>query len=578
LVSIGDYLRLARRYAALLICVPLGLGVAGLLSARSQAKVYRSTSQVLLRPNDPNERIGTSGATGTEILNADRIVQAQADIAKGPTVRTAAAAKLGTVTEQDLKSRLVVSPATNSNILSISADDTDAQRAATLANAVAAAFIENRRLSAVTGLESAIADLDEKVAESQHQITELAKTQSDPSRAAQLDTAQLQYRSLSDRRLQLAVDKDLKKGEAELIASAAPADQPISPKPARTAALAAILGLLGIAGAILLKDRLDTRLRSREDAEEISGLATLAEVPFDRAADKGVLRIAAEDDPDGLVAEAIRSLRVSLRFLGLEEPVKVILVTSALPGDGKSTVSANLAHSYAESGARTLLVSADLRRPQVEKMSAVSSERGLVELFDEMASAHEQSRQDRNSRVRERVLIGAAAITHYCHNDVPNLWVLPAGQRVANPVEILGSAVAKEFFARAAEDFDAVIIDSPPVLAVADAVVLSQFVDGVLVVTSIRKTQRPALRRAVEVLRNGQANVLGLVLNRVGGTSGYGYDYGSGYGQAYAYGPWCLRSTTNRPAPIRHGFRTPRRLSLPHPAYLLWLTWTLSTC
>jgi polysaccharide biosynthesis transport protein len=533
-VSISDYLRLARRYLVILICAPLALGGAGLLSARSQAKVYRSTAQVLLRPNDPNERVGTSGATGTEILNADRIVQAQADIAKGPTVRKAAATKLGTVTEQELQKTLVVSPATNSNILSISADDVDSDRAAVLANAVAAAFIENRRLSAVTGLESAIADLDGKVAESQRQISELAKGQSDPSKAAQLDTAQLQYRSLSDRRLQLAVDKDLKKGEAELIAPASPADQPISPKPARSALLGAVLGLLIVAGAVLLKDRLDTRLRSREDAEETSGLATLAEVPFDRDADKGALRIAAEDDPDGLVAEAIRSLRVSLRFLGLEEPVKVILVTSALPGDGKSTVSANLAHSYAESGARTLLVSADLRRPQMEKLSAVSAERGLVELLDEMASAREQGRQDRNPRVRERVLVGAAGITNYCNNEVPNLWMLPAGQRMANPVEILGSAVAKEFFDRAAQDFDIVIIDSPPVLAVADAVVLSQFVDGVLVVTSLRKTQRPALARAIEVLRNGQANVLGLVLNRVGGTSGYGYGYG--YGQAYGYG------------------------------------------
>ena len=170
-------------------------------------------------------------------------------------------------------------------------------------------------------------------------------------------------------------------------------------------------------------------------------------------------------------------------------------------------------------------------------MSALSSERGLVELFDEMASAREQVRPERGSRGRtDRVLIGAAAILNYCHNDAPNLWVLPAGQRVANPVEILGSAVAKEFFSRAAQDFDVVIVDSPPVLAVADAVVLSQFVDGVVVVTSLRKTQRPALARAMEVLRNGQANVLGLVLNRVGGTSGYGYGYGNGYGQQYGYG------------------------------------------
>jgi polysaccharide biosynthesis transport protein len=531
-VSISDYLRLARRYLVILVLVPVVFGAAGLLSARSQAKVYRSVAQVLLRPNDPNERGGTSGATGTEILNADRIVQAQANIARGPNVRKAAVEKLGSVTQQELQKVVVVSPAANSNILSISADDPDPARAALLANAVAAAFIENRRLSAVTGLESVINDLDEKIAELERQISELAKSPADLSKAAQLDTARAQSASLSERRLLLAVDKNLKKGEAELIASAAPTDQPISPTPARTAAIAAVFGLLAASGAVLLKDRLDTRLRSREDAEDTSGLATLAEVPFDRASDKGALRVAAEEDPDGLVAEAIRSLRVSLRFLGLEHPVKVILVTSALPGDGKSTVSANLGHSYAESGARTLLVSADLRNPQLDKLSAASSDRGLVELFDEMASAREQGR---NSRGRgERLLIGSAAIEHYCQNDVPNLWVLPAGQRVANPIEILGSAVAKEFFDRAAQDFDVIIIDSPPVLAVADAVVLSQFVDGVLVVTSIRKTQRPALARAVEVLRNGQANVLGLVLNRVGGTTGYGY--GAGYGQTYGYG------------------------------------------
>jgi polysaccharide biosynthesis transport protein len=534
-VSFGDYLQLARRYVIALICIPLVFGVAGLLSARSQAKIFRSTAQVLLRPNDPNERVG-SGATGTEILNADRIVQAQAHIARGPGVRKAAAANLGSITEGELANALSVSPATNSNILSISANDIDPARAATLANAVAAAFIENRRLAAVDGLESAIADLDQKITESERQISDLGKFQDEPSKAAQLATAQAQYRSLSDRRLSLAVDKDLKKGEAELIASASASQVPVSPKPARTAALAVAMGLLVVGGAILLKDRLDTRLRSREDAEATSGLSTLAEVPFDRAADKGALRVAAEDDPDGLVAEAIRSLRVSLRFLGLESPVKVVLVTSALPSDGKSTVAANLAHSYAESGVRTLLVSADLRRPKVEKLASISTGSGLVELLDEMASARVSQRQDRISRGREeRLLIGAAGITSYCNDDAPNLWVLPAGQRVANPVEILGSAVAKEFFVRASLDFDAVIVDSPPVLAVADAVVLSQFVDGVVVVTSLGKTQRAALGRSVEVLRNGQANLLGLVLNRVGGNQGYGYG-NYGYGQKYAYG------------------------------------------
>jgi uncharacterized protein involved in exopolysaccharide biosynthesis len=262
-MSFSDYLRLARRYVLVLVCLPLVTGVAGFASARSQAMVYRSTAQVLLRPNDPNERVGTSGATGTEIQNADRIVQAQASIARGPDVRRAAATALGSVTEQELERVLTVSPATNSNILSISADDVDPARAASLANSIAKSFIENRRLAAVTGLEAAIQDLDEKVADARRQIVELGKVGADPTRAAELATVQAQYGQLSDRRLQLAVDKNLKRGEAELIASASPPITPVSPKPARTAALTAVLGLLTVSGAILLKDRLDTRLRSR---------------------------------------------------------------------------------------------------------------------------------------------------------------------------------------------------------------------------------------------------------------------------------------------------------------------------
>ena len=533
-MELHEYLRLARRHLIVLLAIPAVLATLGYLMANSQARIYRATSQVLLRPNDPNERAG-SVSSGTEILNADRIVQAQANIARGPTVRAQAAARLGNISDLELRNVVTVTPAGNANILSISADDLQPVRAAEIANGVAAAFIENRRVAAVGGLETVIADLDSKILQSQAEIERLGKLPSDPANTAGISTAESQYRSLSDQRLQLSIDKNLKRGEAELIASASPSSGPISPTPKRSAVLAAMVGLMLVAGLILLRDRLDTRLRTREEAEGISGLSTLAEIPFDRLADKGDLRIAAEEEPNGVVAESIRSLRVSLRFLGLERPLKLILVTSALPGDGKSTTSINLAHSYAEAGSRTLLVSADLRRPRLEQMSSADNDRGLVELLDELAEDATRKRQEtatRGSYARtERRVIGSAYLTSWCHQETENLWLLPAGQRVANPVEILGSAVSKDFFARAAEDFDVVILDSPPVLAVADAVVLSQFVDGVIIVTSIQKTHRDALARAVEVLRNGNPNILGLVLNRVRTEGGYGY---GGYGNAYA--------------------------------------------
>jgi polysaccharide biosynthesis transport protein len=551
----SDYVRLAKRSLGLLIVVPLALATAGFLTARGQAKVYQATAEVLLRPNDPNERVGTSGGTGTEILYADRIVQAQANIARGASVRDAAAAALGGATALQLEHVVTVTPASDSNILSISAKDVDPQRATVIANAIASAFLENRRMAAVEPLKSAIQDLDEKIAETQRQIAQLGKVLGDPSAAAELDTAQGQYRSLSDRRLLLAVDKDLKRGEAELISTATNPLEPISPKPVRTAVLAAFLGLIAVAGGIVLKDRLDTRLRSRDDAEATAGLATLAELPFDRIAAGVELRVSAAEDPEGLAAEAIRSLRVSLRFLGVDDPVRLVLVTSALKGDGKSTVSANLAYSYAESGARTLLVSADLRRGPIGPEPSVWSGRGLVDLFEDMAKARELAAMDRILWARgDRVLQGSANIADYCQNETPNLWTLPAGRALVNPVEILGSGIAKDFFDRAAKDFDIVIIDSPPLLAVADAIVLSQFVDGVVVVTSLHRTPRPALARAMEVLRSGQATLLGLVVNRVD-VSGTGYGYGSkyAYGTAPAPSGWAAvgayaRKLTNRRA------------------------------
>jgi Mrp family chromosome partitioning ATPase/capsular polysaccharide biosynthesis protein len=525
-VSIGDYVKLARRHFFILLFVPVLFAAVGFFVSNSEARVYRSSAQVLLRPNDPNERVGTS-ATGTEIQNADRIVKAQASIARGPVVRKQTAAALGNVSEREIQDSITVTPSTDSNVLNISADDISPTRASEIANAVSVAFIENRRLSAIAGLDAAISDLNKRLAEVDQNLNRLNKNPSDPISASQILTYQAQAQSLSDRRLGLSIDKELKRGESELIATAPVPVTPISPVPVRNAILAGAIGLMVASGFVVLKDRLDTRLRSREEAEDLSGLSTLAEIPVDRVSENSVGRVAAEDDPDGAVAEAIRSLRVSLRFLGLEQPVKVVLVTSALPGDGKSTVSTNLAYSFAESGARTLLVSADLRRPQVEHLVSASTDRGLVELLGEMAEARQHERGSsalRTPRARpDRMLIGAAAIESWCHQDTPNLFVLPAGRRIANPVEILGSAVAKEFFERAAEDFDVVIVDSPPVLAVADAIVLSQFADGVLVVTSLQKTQRDALSRTLEILRNRQTNLLGLVLNRVRSESSYGY-------------------------------------------------------
>jgi Mrp family chromosome partitioning ATPase/capsular polysaccharide biosynthesis protein len=548
-VELHDYLALVRRYLIALIAVPLVIAALAYVQSSRKPDQFTATAIVLLRPNDPNERLGTSSEGGTEQFNADRFVRAQANVVRGPDVVAAAAAFLGDRNSKEVAGSLTVSPAVDSNILRISATTESPEDAQSTANAVSDAFIENRRKSSVKGLERALENINVKIDEAAAELEKVGSTSNDPTSDAELASAQEQFAALSKQRVELEIDLDLKRGEAELIAPAELPIAPVSPKPVRSATLAWFAALAACFGAALLRDRLDFRLRSREEAESLTGLATLAEIPLDRGSIKDSTRLAASDEPDGIVAEAVRSLRVSLRFQGLDKPLNVVLITSATPGDGKSTLAGNLAVSYAQSGLRTLLVSADLRRPRVERLTEATKEQGFTELLTEMAVLRErtivESRRRssratestdgvRETRARGRVATGVSEqgsieIAAWCHQDTPNLYVLGAGKPVSSPVEILSSAVAHDFFELARRDFEMVIIDTPPVVLVSDPIVLAQHADGVILVASVRKTTRPMLQRASELLEASQVRVVGLVMNRMTKDGGgyYGTYYGS---------------------------------------------------
>ena len=560
-VELRGYLNLARRHIWWLIVVPIFAATGVYFLSRAETPQYVATAQVLLRPNDPSERLGTSSGTSSEInsaASADRYVKAQANIAKSPAVRAAAAREVAGTTEGLVKEALSVTAALDSSILRISAKSSSPDLAQAIANSVSTAYIENRRLAAVAGLERAIKDLDKNLAALSSDIVQLSANTPSTRNDAQLETARSQLQTLSDKRQGLAIDANLKRGESELIETADRPSKPVSPTPVKTSLLAAFAALFLVAGATVLRDRLDVGLRTRQEAEGLTGLTTLAELPVDRELSKGGRDVDAIKGTNALISEAVRSLRVSLRFLALERPLRSILVTSAVPGDGKSTLSINLAASYALAGVRTLLVSADLRRPQVERMANASREEGLVETLSALAMQVEYNESIANSRrtTRRRKTDDAAfdtdlneflAVEHQptprrvskprkveiiglARHDIDNLWILPAGQPVASPVEILGSPVMKDFFALALESFDMIIVDSPPVVPVSDSLVLSQFVDGVVFVTSVRKTPRQMLQRGVELLQASSAPLLGLVVNRTP------LDNGGYYGGYYGYG------------------------------------------
>ena len=567
-MELSDYLQLAKRNWKVLVALPLLLALGAFLNSNRSPKQYSSTATVLLKPNDPNERFGSATGSATETIQAARIVESLASVADGPVVAEAAATLLGDgSTASQIQSASNVSTSTSSNIMKIKTTTNSPERSAAIANAIAKSYIDNRRKSSVSGLDKAIKDLEKNVTDLKVNLVTLGGQPAGAARDTELTTTQDTFRDLSQKLQSLKIDRGLKQGEAEIVGDAKASKSPISPKPVRSAIAGLVAGLVLAAGVALLRDRLDLRLRSRDEAEELTKLPTLAEIPIDRRMSKDPFHIAALEYPDGLLAEAVRSLRVSMRFISLEQQLRVLLVTSATPGDGKSTVATNLAASYAVSGARTLLISADLRRPRVDDITNSKGASGLVEILTGIAE-EEERRQQRARRasappraggrgkatespvdnypapVRRRrpaatddLDLGVSTSTsasstgsavepavprqieigNYCYVDGQNnnLWVLPAGQPVANPVEILGSPVAKDFFAAARDQFDMVIVDSPPVLPVSDSLVMSSMVDGVLFVASLRMTNYKHVARGVERLQSAQANVIGLVLNRV---------------------------------------------------------------
>ncbi|HID89784.1 MAG TPA: polysaccharide biosynthesis tyrosine autokinase [Anaerolineae bacterium] len=196
-------------------------------------------------------------------------------------------------------------------------------------------------------------------------------------------------------------------------------------------------------------------------------------------------------DPRSPAAEAYRTLRTNLTFAGLDKPIETLVVTSAAPGEGKSTTLANLAVTMAQGERRTILVDADLRRPSLHEIFGVSNSRGLTTMFVEQGA------------LEEPPLVAT---------EVDNLFLLPSGPTPPNPADLLGSRRMEEVINVLREQADLVLFDAPPVIAVTDAAVLGTKVDGVLLVVRAGHTRREHARRAKELLERVRVRVIGAVL------------------------------------------------------------------
>ncbi|REJ64478.1 MAG: hypothetical protein DWQ31_21350 [Planctomycetota bacterium] len=325
------------------------------------------------------------------------------------------------------------------------------------------------------------------------------------------------YGALADRIASVDLAKDQGDIRSEIIKEPAASRVPVSPR-LKTVAAACLFSGLVIGGVVIfVLDTLDDRFRSPEDVTMRLGAPTLAMVAqLDMTHQTGVEAVHTHVDPNSPECEAFRTLRTALSFN--PEETQRLVVSSAEPGDGKTTVLSNLGTSIAQSGKKVLMIDADLRRPGLTALFALKREHGLSDVLNAPEPVEE---------VATRYVRGTG---------IPDLDVLPSGPRRPNPAELLTSRRLADLLAWAETHYDQILVDSPPVLAASDVMVIGRIVDGLVLVINPAKNRRRLVTRAYESLRTMGVTVLGIVANRIDQDQSKGYGYGYGYTYSYNYG------------------------------------------
>ena len=345
----------------------------------------------------------------------------------------------------------------------------------------------------------------------------------------EVDTSRQLYNGLLEKLKEAGVAAGLKSNNFRIVDNARPPLGPIEPDVPRNLMFGFVLGLASGVGLAFVLEALDSTVRTTEQAQMISGLASLGMIPLGSksaregshpkrlvlASSKEAVELVTQVRPQSQMAESYRALRTSLLLSNLGAPPKVIMITSALPQEGKTTTSINTAVVLAQKGVRVLLIDADLRRPSIHKTLGMGPHSGLSNVLTGSATVDQ-------SIVRSPVL--------------PNLFVLPAGTPPPNPAELLASPDMRDVLQHLREQYDHIVIDTPPSLSVTDAVVLSPRADAVVLVIRSGQTTKPALRRSRDILFQVNAKVVGVLLNAVDLSSPdyyYYYEYQGKYAGYY---------------------------------------------
>jgi len=465
-MELRDYFRVVRhRWRLIVSCVLLAVGAAALVTLRATPQ-FASTVQLFVSTPQSDSAAAYQGG-----LFSQQRVTSYADLVSGQEITRRVVERLQLdQSASELSDQISASVVPETVILGITVTDPDAARAQQLATAVA----------------------DEFTMFVQELETPPGKAQA-PIKASVVDPAELPT-------------------------------NPVYPQPLRNIGLATVLGLLvGIGGAVL-RETFDTSVRGPEDLAAATDAPVMVSITYDGAAARTPLITALA--PHAPRVEAFRVLRTNLQFVDVDRPSKVFVITSSVPGEGKTTTTCNLAITLAQAGQRVALVEGDLRRPKVSEYLRLESVVGVT-----------------------TVLVGrlelADAVQDWGDHD---LKVLTSGAIPPNPSELLQSQAMHDLVASLRRHFDVILIDAPPLLPVTDAAIVAAQADGALLVVRHGKTTRDQISAAVERLEAVGGRLVGVLLNMTPQRGGSGYYYGYGYGYAPTAGRRRATTTSETPA------------------------------
>jgi len=494
---------LRRRWLIILVAVLVtpSVVVAGSLT---QTAVYESSSDVLLSyQNLAGSLTGTADSSAA--VDPERAAATQAQLARVPTVaaRTLAAAGLSDRDVDDFLGSSSVSASDSSDLLTFSVQDEDRALASRLATEYATQFIAYRLELDTAAIERARTELQARIREVREEGG------GDSSLLA----------TLVDKDQTLQTLQSLQTSNALLVREGSTADQ-VAPRPVRSGVIALGLGLLVGIGFAFLRETLDTSVRSADEISERLGLTLLARLPEPPRRLRAANRLAMVEQPSGIDAEAFRMLRTNIEFADLGQGPRVIAVTSAVSGEGKSTTAANLAVAFARAGRAVILVDLDLRRPSLHTFFDLAGRPGVT---DVVLGTH-----GLEEALATVALDGDRSATAGVPNGTPapaRLRVLTSGPLPHDTGEFVGGAGLATLINGLRSRADLVIVDTPPLLQVGDTMTMSVNLDAVILVTRINVASRRTISETSRLLRRMRAAKAGLVVT---GTQAED-DYTGGY-------------------------------------------------